>query len=47
MILGYACGDHLMAKTTSLLMIGRMMTNATSEADVLTGNDEAKGDDSS
>jgi hypothetical protein len=46
MILGYARGDHLMAKTTFLLMLRTMMTSATSEADVPTGDDEAKGDDS-
>jgi hypothetical protein len=46
MMLGYARGDYLMAKMTPLLMIGTMMTSATFEADVPTGNDEAKGDDS-
>ncbi len=45
-ILGYARGDHLMAKTTPLLMLWMMRMGVTSEAAVLTSGDEAKGGDS-
>jgi hypothetical protein len=43
MMLSYARGDHLMAKTTPSLMLGRMMTSAMSEAVVPFGEDRAKG----
>jgi hypothetical protein len=42
MMLGYARGDHLMAKTTPSLMLRTMMMSATSEAEVPSG----KGGDS-
>jgi hypothetical protein len=41
MILGYTRDDHLMMKTTPLLMIWTMMRSATSEAKVPTSDDEA------
>ncbi len=34
MMLGYACGDHLMVMTTPSLMLRAMMMSATSEAEV-------------
>jgi hypothetical protein len=40
---GYACGDHLVAKTTTFLMLRTMMMSAMSEPEVLSGEDEAKG----
>jgi hypothetical protein len=43
MILSYARANHLMAKTTPSLMLGTMMTSATSEAVVPSGEDRAKG----
>ncbi len=43
MMLSYARGDHLMAKTTPSLMLGMMMTSATNEAVVPSGEDRAKG----
>ncbi len=43
MMLSYARVDHLMAKTTISLMLGTMMTSATSEAVVPSGEDRAKG----
>jgi hypothetical protein len=47
MMLGYTRADHLMAKMTPFLMLRTMMMSATSEAEVLTGESEAKRDDSS
>jgi hypothetical protein len=46
MILGYTLDNHLMAKTTPLLMLRTMLTSTTSEAEVPTNEDEAKEDDS-
>ncbi len=43
MMLGYASGDHWMAKTTPSLMLRTMMTSATSEDVVPFGEDKAKG----
>jgi hypothetical protein len=42
MMLGYARADHLMAKMTPFLMLRTMMTSATSEAEVPSGEDKAK-----
>ncbi len=42
-MLGYARGDHLMAKTTPSLMLGAMVTSSTSETVVPSGEDKAKG----
>jgi hypothetical protein len=46
MMLGYAHGNHLMARTTPHLMLWTMMMIAMSEAEVLTSDDEAKDSDS-
>ncbi len=46
MMLGHARADHLMAKMTPFLMLRTMMMSATSEAEVLTSEDEVKRDDS-
>ncbi len=43
MMLGYTRGDHLMVKTTPSLMLRMVMTSATSEAVVPSGEDKAKG----
>jgi hypothetical protein len=47
MILSYTRGDYVLdGEDNPLLMLKTMMTSATSEADVPTGDDQAKGDDS-
>ncbi len=46
MILGYAHGNHLMAKMNPQLMLWMMRTSAMSEAEVLISDDEAKGGNS-
>ncbi len=45
MMLGYANGGYLMARTTPLLVLGTMMSDARSGAADLTTEDEAKTDD--
>ncbi len=45
MMLGYANGGYLMARTTLLLVLGTMMSDATSGAADSTAEDEAKTDD--
>jgi hypothetical protein len=43
MMLGYTHGDHLMAKTTTSLILRTMMTVARSESVVPSGEEKAKG----
>jgi hypothetical protein len=43
MKIGYAHGDHLMAKMTLLLKLWMVKTSTTSEAEDSTSKDEAKG----
>jgi hypothetical protein len=43
LMLGYAHGDHWMAKTTPSLMLGTMVTSAMSKVVVPSGEDRAKG----
>jgi hypothetical protein len=45
MMLGYANGRYLMARTTPLLVLDTMMSDATSGAADLTAEDEAKTND--